>query len=312
MIVRKEIISMAFDPAAASRHMMEGYLDAARPMEDMLFVKGKVGIVTGGTSGLGFNISLRLLQGGANLVVASYSEVERDAAIPLFEKAGFGEDRVRFCKTNVADEEDVKNLVAFTDETFGTIDFFVNSVGVWNYAHIYDMAREDFARVLDVNVVGLFLCIKHISKYIIDHEIAGKITAISSNVPWLPYPVFGGYPHYAASKGAVNALIVEAAKELKRFNIMVNGVAPGGMSTPGATQNMCAGNLTEEQEEEMYDEIGIWQTDGPSPVDTVAIVAYTLCTAVSDGMTGELVVADGGMSHNIVRFQPEIMQYPED
>ena len=88
-------------------------------------------------------------------------------------------------------------------------------------------------------------------------EVQRTRTAISSNVPWLPYPVFGGYPHYAASKGAVNALIVEAAKELKRFNIMVNGVAPGGMSTPGATQNMCAGNLTEEQEEEMYDEIGI-------------------------------------------------------
>ena len=68
----------------------------------------------------------------------------------------------------------------------------------------------------------------------------------------------------------------------------------------------------EDDKPKMYDEIGIWQTDGPSPVDTVAIVAYTLCTAVSDGMTGELVVADGGMSHNIVRFQPEIMQYPED
>lgn len=301
---------MAFNPLAES--MMKGYVSSARPLDELVFVKGKTGIVTGGTSGLGFNIALRLLHGGANLVVASFSDDEKELAMPLFAEAGFGEDRVCFCKTNVANEEDVRNLVSFTDATFGTIDFFVNSVGIWNYAHIYDMDRDDFARVLDVNVTGLFLCIKHISKYMIDHGIEGKITAVSSNVPWMPYPVFGGYPHYAASKGAVNALIVEAAKELKRFGIMVNGVAPGGMATPGATSNMCAKNLTEEQEDAMYDEISVWQTDGTTEVDSVAMVAYMLCTKMADGMTGELVVADGGMSHNIVRFQPEIMQYPEE
>ena len=174
------------------------------------------------------------------------------------------------------------------------------------------MPLEDFNRIMNINVSGLFLCIKHISKYMIENGIKGKITAISSNVPWLPYPVFGGYPHYAASKGAVNALIVETAKELKRFGIMVNGVAPGGMVTPGSTNSMCSDGITEEQADELYDEISIWQTDGTVDVDAVALVAYMMCTPVSDGMTGEVVVADGGMSHNIVRFQPEIMKYPED
>lgn len=302
---------MSYDPVEATRVMMKGYVNAARPLEDMVFVRGKAAIVTGGTSGLGFNIALRLLQGGAKVVVASYSDKEAEIAMPLFEEAGFKEE-VKFIKVNVAIEEDVKALIEFADKELGTIDCFVNSVGIWNYAHIYDMPLEDFNRIMNINVSGLFLCIKHISKYMVEHEIKGKITAISSNVPWLPYPVFGGYPHYAASKGAVNALIVEAAKELKRFGIMVNAVAPGGMVTPGSTTSMCSDGISEEQADELYDEISVWQTDGTVDVDAVAMVAYMMCTAVSDGMTGEVVVADGGMSHNIVKFQPEIMKYPED
>lgn len=303
---------MAYDPTESIRLMMRSYVTAARPLEEVLYVKNKVAIVTGGSSGLGFNIALRLLQGGAKVVVASFSEKERDIAMPLFEEAGYGADVVKFCRCDVAVEDDVKGLVEFTDKEFGSIDIFVNSVGIWNYAHIYDMEKADFDRVMNVNVSGLFLCIKHISRYMIDHEIAGKITAISSNCPWMPYPVFGGYPHYAASKGGVNGLIVEAAKELKRYNIMVNAVAPGGMATPGSSNTLTAKNLTEEQEDEFYEELAVWATDGTQTVDSVALVAYCMSTAMSDGMTGEVVDASAGSSHNIVHHQVEIEAYPPE
>ena len=169
---------MAFDPMASMRTMLEGYMKEARPLEDMLFVREKVAVVTGGTSGLGFDIALRLLQGGAKVVIASGSQDKGDTAIALFEKNGYG-GRVVYKKTNVAEEADVEELVRFTDETFGSLDIFVNSVGIWNYAHIYDMQSSDFEKVLQVNTVGLFLCIKHISRYMIEHKIKGKITAIS-------------------------------------------------------------------------------------------------------------------------------------
>ncbi|MCL1895541.1 MAG: SDR family oxidoreductase [Clostridiales bacterium] len=302
---------MGYDQASANAALMKGYVDTARPIGEMFSVSGKVALVTGGTSGLGFNIALRLLQGGASVVVASHLDSEAGAVMPLFEEAGF-KGRVRFFKADVRDEEEVKELIGFTDEAFGSLDIFVNSAAVWNYAHIYDMPEQDFRRVLDVNVSGAFLMMKHVSRYMIDKGIHGKITMISSNVAWLPYPVFGGYPHYAASKGGVIAMTIEAAKELKRFGIMVNTVAPGGMVTPGATTTMCSDGITEDQADELYDEISVWQIDETQPVDSVAIVAYAMCTAMSDGMTGECVVVDGGMSHNIVRFQPEIMQYPEE
>lgn len=303
---------MGYDVNAANIAMLKNYISQARPMEEMFSVKGKVAVVTGATSGLGFNIALRLLQGGAKVVIAGSSQGKGDYTLPILAEAGYGPDRVVFCRTNVTEESDMEKLVRTADETFGSLDIFVNSAAVWSYAHIYDLSAEEFRRVLDTNMTGAFLGIKHVSRYMIQHRISGKITLISSNAAWLPYPVFGGYPHYAASKGGVNALMVEAAKELKRYGIMVNVVAPGGMVTAGASTNMCAKDLPEEKQDEFYEELMVWQTDGQQPVDAVAIVAYAMSTPMSDGMTGEVVVADGGMSHNIVKYQAAIDQYPEE
>lgn len=109
-----------------------------------------------------------------------------------------------------------------------------------------------------------------------------------------------------------NAKATQAAKELKRYGIMVNAVAPGGMVTPGAAGNLASELLPEEKQDEFYDELMVWQTDGQQPVDEVAIIAYALATPMGDGITGECVVADSGASHNIFRFQPAIEQYPPE
>lgn len=302
---------MAYDPMENLKTVLSGYLAQARPLDEVLFVKDKVALVTGGTSGLGFDIALRLLQGGAKVVIASSSEQKGAAAVELLEKAGY-EGKVVFKRTNATEESEIVELVQFIDEKFGSLDIFVNSVGVWNYVHVYDMQKSDFERVLNVNTVGLFLAIKHISRYMIDHKIKGKITAISSNCAWYPYPVFGGYAHYASSKGAVNALVVETAKELKRFGISVNCVAPGGMATPGATTTLAGNGLTEEQEDQIYEEIAITAYTGTQSVDGVALAAYILSTPVADEITGECFVADDGMSHNIFSYQPATERYPSE
>ena len=300
---------MAF--TESDKSMLEGYIKAARPLADMFSVKGKVALVTGGSSGLGFDIALRLLQGGAKVVVASNSRIEEAASMDLFEKEGFKDD-VAFCFTDVRNEEEVKNLVDFTVEKYGSLDIFVNSAAIWNYAKIYDLPKEDLQLVFETNVYGAFYGVKHVSKYMKENGIEGKIVLISSNSPIVPYPVFGGYPHYASSKAAVMGLVTEAAKELKRFGIMVNSVAPGGMVTPGAAGNLASENITEEQQDEFYDELMVWQIDGQLPVDQVGMMAYTFCTPIADGITGETIVVDGGASHNIVKYQVEIEAYPPE
>ena len=300
---------MAFTPD--DKGMLQGYIDKARPFTDMFSVKGKVALVTGGSSGLGFDITLRLLQGGAKVVIASNSHIEEEAALDLLQKEGYG-DSVVFHFTDIRNEEEVEELVNFTVEQFGSLDIFVNSAAIWNYAKIYDLPKEDLQLVFETNVYGAFFGVKHVSKYMKENNIHGKIVLTSSNSPIVPYPVFGGYPHYASSKAAVMGLATEAAKELKRYGINVNSIAPGGMVTPGAAGNLASEGLTEEQQDEFYDELMVWQVDGQLPVDQVGIMAYTFCTPVADGITGETVVVDGGASHNIVKYQAAIDAYPPE
>ena len=303
---------MAYDITTPAAQMLLGDLNDMPSLEDVFFVKGKTAIVTGGSSGLGFNVTARLLQGGANVVMASFNEAEENNACGVLEAKGFGPDRVRFFKANVTSEEDLEALIKFTDETFGSIDILVTCAAIWSYAQIYNLPKSEFEKAVGVNLTGTFLTVKHVSKYMIDHKIEGKMCLVSSNCAWLPYPTFGGYAHYAASKGGVVALTIEAAKELKRYGIRVNTVAPGGMATEGATKNLVIDGLSEEEEDELYDGISTPQLDEIKSVDSVARVVYAMCTDFTDGITGEKVVPDNGMTHNILKYQPEISQFPED
>ena len=302
---------MAYDITTPAAQMLMGDLNDMPSLEDVFFVKGKVAIVTGGSSGLGFNVTARLLQGGANVVMASFNPAEENNACGVLEAKGFGPDRVRFFQANVTNEDDLEALIKFTDETFGSIDILVTCAAVWSYAQIYNLPKSEFEKAVGVNLTGTFLTVKHVSKYMIDHEIEGKMCLVSSNCAWLPYPTFGGYAHYAASKGGVVSLTIEAAKELKRYGIRVNTVAPGGMATEGATKNLVIDGLSEEDEDELYDGISTPQLDEIKSVDSVARVVYAMCTDFTDGITGEKIVPDNGMTHNILKYQPEISQFPE-
>ncbi|MBQ1530283.1 MAG: SDR family oxidoreductase [Clostridia bacterium] len=303
---------MAYDITTPAAQMLMGDLNDMPSLEDVFFVKGKVAIVTGGSSGLGFNVTARLLQGGANVVMASFNPAEENNACGVLEAKGFGPDRVRFFQANVTNEDDLEALIKFTDETFGSIDILVTCAAVWSYAQIYNLPKSEFEKAVGVNLTGTFLTVKHVSKYMIDHEIEGKMCLVSSNCAWLPYPTFGGYAHYAASKGGVVSLTIEAAKELKRYGIRVNTVAPGGMATEGATKNLVIDGLSEEDEDELYDGISTPQLDEIKSVDSVARVVYAMCTDFTDGITGEKIVPDNGMTHNILKYHPEISQFPED
>lgn len=136
---------MAFDPVAYVNNVMRGYITDVAPLEDMFFVKGKVAIVTGGTSGLGFCIAQRLCQGGAKVVIAGSTEEKGEVAMNLLREAGYSD--VAFCKTDVRKEADVENLVNFAAQTYGSVDILVSSGAVWSFAHVYDMPESEFQRV---------------------------------------------------------------------------------------------------------------------------------------------------------------------
>lgn len=298
---------MNFDPKAAGAAIMRSYITDTAPLEEMLYVKGKVAIVTGGTSGLGFCVAQRLCQGGAKVVISGSTEEKGAAAVALLKEAGY---EVSFCKADLRSESDVEHMVAFTAETYGSVDILVTSGGSWSFAHVYDLPEDEFQKTVDINLVGAFRCAKHVTRYMIDHEIKGKIVLVSSNCAYVSQPVFGGYAHYAASKGGVIAMTQEIAKEVKRYGIMVNSVAPGGMKTPGALSNGPVRTLPPEKQMELGKEMMVAKLDSIPSADSVAIVIYGFCTRMADGVTGECVVADSGMIRNIVSYQPAIEEYP--
>lgn len=302
---------MSYNPAEIAKMMMQGFAFATRPLEECLYVKGKAALVMGGTSGLGFCIAKRLLEGGADLVISSFSESEAETALGLFGALGFG-DRVKFFKADVTKESEMEAVVDFTTQQLGSLDIVVNSAGIWNYAHIYDMPEEAFLRVLDVNLNGNFRLMKHASKYMVEHGIKGKIVMISSDCYTMPFPVFGGYAHYAASKGAINALATELARELKRFGICVNTVAPGPMATPGGMkpENSCVRTLPDEKKAELGAELGNPQLDQNPDTDAVALAAYMMCTSLADSINGETILANFGLAHGCKVRQPATAEYP--
>ena len=299
--------NMNFDPAAMSAMIMKSYINDTLTLEDMIYVKGKVAIVTGGTSGLGFCVAQRLCQGGAKVVIAGTTEKKGKAAIDLLKEKNH---EVTFCQADVRSEESVKHLVDFTVETYGSVDILVTSGGSWSFAHVYDLPEEEFMKTVDINLTGAFRCAKQVSKYMVEHQVKGKIVFVSSNCAYVSQPVFGGYAHYAASKGGVIAMTQELAKELKRFGIMVNTVAPGGMKTPGAMTNGPVRTLSAEKQKEMGRELMVAAVDEVPTADSVAIAIYGMCTKMADGITGECLVADSGMMRNIVSYQPAVAQYP--
>lgn len=298
---------MAYDVKAMTKGIMNGYIEKTLSLEDMLYVKGKTAIVTGGTSGLGFCVAQRLCQGGAKVVIAGSTQEKGDTAVELLREKGY---EVSFCRTDVRSESEVEHLVNYTAETYGSVDILVTSGGVWSFGHVYDMPEEEFQRIIDINLTGAFRCAKHVSRYMIAHQIKGKMVLVSSNSAYLSQPLFGGYCHYTASKGGVIAMTQELGKELKRFGIMVNSVAPGAMMTPGCLTNGVVRGLSPEQQAEMGAELHAATVAEVPSADSVAIVVYGFCTGMADGVTGECIVADNGMMRNIVSFQPACAEYP--
>ncbi len=287
--------------------ILRGYLANTASLEEMLSVKGKTAIVTGGTSGLGFCVARRLCQGGAKVVIAGSSEGKGELAVKILKEENL---EVTFCKTNIRKEEEVEHLVDFTAEIYGSVDILVTAAGIWSFAHIEDLPEDVFKDTLDVNLLGAYRCAKYVSRYMIEHKIKGKMLLVSSNSAYLPQPVFGGYAHYTASKGGVIAMTTELAKELKRYGIMVNTVAPGGMFTPGCLTNGPIRTLPPEKQAELGKEMMVAKLDEIPTADSVAIVVYGMCTRMADGVTGECIVADSGMMRNIMAFQPAIEEYP--
>jgi len=211
--------------------------------EEDMRLEGRIGIVTGGSSGIGRGICMEFVREGAKVVVADIQEEpkrgkyhETETVTPTVVEIEALGGQGMFVKADVADELSVEKLIEQTVDRFGRIDILVNNAGIQIPGSSEEFLVEDWNRIIDVNLKGVFLTSKLAIPYLKRSKV-GRIINMASVQSFGG----GGGPAYAASKAAILNLTRDIALELAPHGITVNSVCPGYIET--AIQDY----LTEEQ-----------------------------------------------------------------
>lgn len=260
-----------------------------KAITDLLDLKGKTAIVTGGALGIGFGIASRLAEAGVSVVIADLEGTKATESSSLLSSKNY---KTIGIQCDVSNEEDVKNLITQTVSKFGSLDILVNNAGIYPAIPLSTMTSSDFEKVISVNLKGAFLCMKYSSEQMIKQGNGGKIINITS-IDAL-HPSMIGLAHYDASKHGLWGLTKNAALEYAGHKIWVNAIAPGGIATPGVAK-MQQGSQGPKQEkiiEAFLNKIPMHRMGEP---DDIGKVALFLASDMSSYITGTQIVVDGGV-----------------
>ncbi|PLS15373.1 3-oxoacyl-ACP reductase [Bacillus sp. M6-12] len=187
-------------------------------------LKDKVAIITGGANGIGYAAARVFLKEGASVAIADFNEKSGIENVNSLKEQGY---QAEYFQVNVADRSSVDSMVESVLARFGRIDILINNAGITRDSMLTKMSTEDFQRVIDVNLTGVFHCTQAVVPAMVKQGY-GKIISTSS-VSGVHGNV--GQTNYAASKAGVIGMTKTWAKELGRKGINVNAVAPGFIET---------------------------------------------------------------------------------
>lgn len=242
----------------------------------------KVALVTGGTSGIGRDTSILFAKSGAKVVVAGRREREGQETIDMVHAAG-GE--AIFVQTDVSQTPQVQFLVQKTVDTYGRLDIAFNNAGIeGRWIPIVDQPEEDWDSTIDINVKGVWLCMKYQLRQMIKQRAGGAIVNMASVAGFIGA---AGAATYCASKHAVMGLTKSAALEVARNDIRVNVICPGIIETPMGQRIFGAPEVTKWA-------LGFYPLGRFGKPMEVAEAVLWMCSDRASFMTGQSIVLDGG------------------
>lgn len=207
-------------------------------------MEGKVALVTGASRGIGQAIAEKLASRGVKVVI-NYAG-SKDKAQAIRDKIVSAGGQAEIYQANVANNEEVEAMVAFTTATYGQLDILVNNAGITRDTLLMRMKETDWDDVININLKGVFNCIKAVSRQMMKQR-SGRIINMASVVG-----IAGnaGQANYVAAKAGVIGLTKTAAKELATRGITVNAIAPGFIETDMTDE------LSDQVKEEILKQIG--------------------------------------------------------
>lgn len=249
-------------------------------------VEGRVVIVTGGGTGIGRAYAKHFAANGAIPVIAEINGQAGSSVAAEIDSAG---GRALAVQTDVSDEDSVAEMIARAMEEFGRIDVLLNNAAIFSTvtrSRFEDITRDDWTKMLDVNVIGTWIC----SKLVVPHMEAGgygRIINISSSTVPVGLPLL---THYVTSKAAVVGLTRCMASELGERGITCNAILPGMTESEveyvGRTEASLTGVLAMQKIKRI------------EQADDLVGMALFLASPASGFMTGQSLLVDGGMAYS--------------
>lgn len=239
-------------------------------------LENKVAIITGGAGGIGLAAVKRFLEEGAKVAIVDYDKQQGEKI-----EAELGEN-VAFFAVDVSKLGDVKEMVEQVVDRFGKIDILINNAGITRDATLVKMSEEDFEKVIQINLNGVYYCTQAVAPHMIAQG-SGKIISTSS-----VSGVYGnfGQTNYAATKAAIIGMTKTWAKELGRKGINVNAVAPGFTATP----------MVEKMPEKVLQQMeGITSLQRLGKPQDIANAYLFLASDEASYITGHVLQVDGGI-----------------
>jgi len=245
---------------------------------------GKVALVTGSSQGIGRGIATRFAQEGADVVI-NYNRTPGGAQEVLREVEAMGR-RGLIVQADMGNVNEIRKLITTAVEHFGRLDILVNNAGVETHAPFWEVKEEDYDKVLNVNLKGVFFATQAMVQHLMQTKRQGKIINISSVHEELPFPNFTAY---CASKGGLKMFTRNLAVELGPLGITINSIAPGAIETP-----INAKLLNDPKKlNSLLGQIPLARLGKPKDVAGIAVF---LASDDADYVTGSTYYVDGGLT----------------